>query len=421
MPDPGPLLLAAACGLALGVAVGVALGRRRGEAEREESASSLAGARELVVRLQERLAAQERAEARAAAGAEHRFRALAAEALASNSEEFLRLAHLRLSAAGTEQAVELERQARAVDDLVRPLRERLADLTAHARELERRREASYAALREETSRLGEVAARLGERSAELTAALKGSSRARGLWGEMALRNVVELAGMTRHCDFVEQQADARGNRPDLVVRLPGGGRIPVDAKAPFAHYLQACESEQDERREALLDEHAAAVRARVREVAGRDYGRAQEGPLDLVVLFLPVEAMLSVALERDPGLHAEALRKGILLATPVTLVALLRTIGLAWRHERLAEDSQRIAAAATELHDRVAVFGERLAAVGKGLSAAVDGYNAAVGSFERRVLPAGRRLVELGAVAEEQALAAPPPVESPPRTLHADG
>ncbi len=204
--------------------------------------------------------------------------------------------------------------------------------------------------------------------------------------------------MTEHCDFEEQETVSSGGRPDMTVRLPGGRFIAVDSKVPLSAYLEAAEAADDAARNAALDRHVAALKAHVKALAGREYARELKGDVDLVVLFLPGDPFLSAAFSRSPDLQVEALRSKVLLATPTTLVALLRTVAIYWQQRALAENAELIASAARELYERTAVFAEHLGKVGRGLGTAVDAYNSAVGSFEKRVVPTGEKLKELKAV-----------------------
>ena len=224
--------------------------------------------------------------------------------------------------------------------------------------------------------------------------------------------------MTRHCDFLEQTTVDDGGRPDMTVKLPGGRFVAVDAKAPLAAFLEASEATNDAARNAALDQHVRALRQRVRTLAARQYADALPGDVDLVVMFLPGDPFLSAAFERDPDLQVDAMRDKVLIATPTTLVALLRTFAVYWQQQSLAENAQAIADVAQELYDRAAKFSEELSNMGRGLGQALDAYNRAVGSFERRLLPMGRRLDEMK-VAEQsrRQLETPQPIDDEVRRL----
>jgi DNA recombination protein RmuC len=220
-------------------------------------------------------------------------------------------------------------------------------------------------------------------------------------GEMILRNIVEVAGMTKHCDFFEQKQTAGGGKPDIVVKLPGGGRIPIDAKFPLAAFQDAIAAEDPKVRDAKLIQHADALKTHVDALKKRDYTADLDGEVDFTVLFLPGDHLLAAAYEHNPGLQEKALKDHILIATPVTLVALLRTVGLYWKQHDLAEGAREIQVQSEELHKRVTTFANHFAGIGKHLGQAQESYNKAVGSYESRVLPAGRQLETLNATKGE--------------------
>ena len=348
---------------------------------------------------------------------ENSFRALAAAALQGNNEEFLRLAEERWSTTREQAARDLEERRQGIETLLAPLKDTLVKLETRTGEIERAREGAYQALLEQLRGLQEATASLHDKTTSLDSVLRGS-QAQGRWGELALKNVVELAGMSQHVDFQEQATVRDGRRPDLVVRLPGNRRLAVDAKVPFNAYVEAAEAKTQSRRDAALDRHVAALREHVKKLAARDYAEALGGTVDLVVLFLPGDAFLSAAFARDPDLQLNALRQKVLIATPTTLVALLRTVAIYWQQESMAKNAEKIAGVARDLYERAAIFGEHLSRVGDGLDSAVDAFNRAAGSFERRLLPMGRRLEELK-IAEQvgRTLEAPPTIEDAPKAL----
>jgi DNA recombination protein RmuC len=419
------LVLTAVLALALGLAVGwLARGARAAReseaaasaaaAEREALVSAATADREALVRAEAELAAREQSSAEAA----NAFKALAGEALTQSSEQFLKLAETRLKTAQESSAQDLETRKKAIEELLKPLGEGLRKLDEHGRQLELKREKAYAEIRQQFETLAQTTQALSQSSHALATALKGSSQARGQWGEIALKRIVELAGMTEHCDFDEQVQTADGLRPDLLVRMPGGGAIPVDAKVPLEDYMKACETEDAAAREGHLKAHARALRGFVDSLRKKDYASQLEGPIDFTVLFVPTDAVLAAAFSAEPEIQAKALESRVLIATPVTLMALLRTVGIYWRHERLAESAEHMADAAHDLYDRTLVFRDHLERVGKGLGTAVDAFDKAVGSFERRVMPAGRKLDELGGRrGTTKALESPKPVGKSVREL----
>jgi len=246
---------------------------------------------------------------------------------------------------------------------------------------------------------------------------------RGRWGEITLRRVVEVAGMSTHCDFVEQQsvAAAEGRlRPDLVVTLPGGRTIVVDSKAPLTGFLDAVEAADETiRRDGLL-RHARAVRTHMQNLSAKAYWEQFTTTPDFVVLFLPGESFFSAALEQDRGLIEDGIQQRVVLATPTTLIALLRTVAYSWQQQQVTENAQRIAAAGRELFDRIGKFAEHLGKVGDGLRRATDAYNNAVGTWSTRILPSGRRLTELGATNPDQSFPELDDVPRAPRTVPGD-
>jgi len=303
----------------------------------------------------------------------------------------------------------------AASEHMKPLTKELEKLQKETRLIEEKRDKAYGSIKTELDSLKQATVLLQEHSTALTTALRGSSKARGDFGEMALRNIVELAGMTQHCDFDEQARTEDGKRPDLIIKMPGKGCIPVDAKFPLAAYQDAHAAEDPKERGILLEKHARDMRDHVRELKRRDYASQLDGDIDFTVMFLPGDHLLAAAFEVKPELQEEALSDRILIATPVTLVALLRTIGLYWRQHDLALGAQDIQRAAEELHNRIKTFADHLVKIGKHLSAAQDTYNSAIGSYERRILPAGRKLEELNAT--KDALPEISTVERPVRTL----
>ncbi|GIJ50081.1 hypothetical protein Val02_69670 [Virgisporangium aliadipatigenens] len=312
-----------------------------------------------------------------------------------------------------------EQSQAAVADAVAPLRESLARYETRVSELERDRVGAYESLREQVRSMTAVSGELRTETRQLVAALR-APQVRGRWGEHQLRRIVEAAGMLDHCDFEEQvsgRTDAGGVRPDLVVHLHGGRQVVVDAKVPFDAYLGAMEAREDDVRNERLLHHARQVRAHVDQLSAKAYWEAFEPTPEFVVLFLPADPFLDAALQRDPTLLEHAFSRNVVLATPSTLVALLRTIAYAWRQEALARNAMTVHTIARELYGRLSTMGDHLAKVGTSLSASVTAYNRAVGSLEARVLVSARKLAELGVSGTD--LPAPPQVEVAPRSVQA--
>jgi DNA recombination protein RmuC len=326
------------------------------------------------------------------------FRALSAEALAASSEQFLTLAELRFGA--LEDAAGRESQARekVVNDLVTPIDTRLGTLQDALVELDRSRTADSARLTELLGQLSVTTNSLQSETKILATAMK-DTRARGSWGELQLQRVVELAGMVEHCDFITQTTFEGENgalRPDLVVRLPQSKAVVVDSKVPMQAYLEAVNCHDPAIERGLLEQHAKAVALHVDQLRRRDYSTYVDGALDFVVMFVPGDAFLTAAFEARPSLFDDAIGRGVFLATPGTLIALLRAIAYGWRQEQLTESSAEIARLGQELHQRVAKFAEHLAKVGKSLDGASKSYNDAIASLESRVLVTTRKLADHG-------------------------
>ncbi len=292
----------------------------------------------------------------------------------------------------------------------------LERLVERSESLEDKRQKDFGSLRGHLEKLDQSTRDLSRHSTTLASALRGSARARGRWGETTLRNLVELSGLAEHVDFIEQHTTDAGLRPDLVVRLPGGALLPIDAKVPLAAFLDAEAATEDSRRQEFLRQHARDLRQHARTLARKNYPEQLPGPIDFTVLFLPGDHFLAAAAAVIPDLMESAMGEGVLITTPVTLLALLRTVRLYWRGETAAEDARELLATALELHRRSSAFGEHLSKVGKGLEQAVRSYNAACGSFDRRLLPWGRRLEELSlSSTEADAMTPPAAVEVEPQ------
>jgi DNA recombination protein RmuC len=323
------------------------------------------------------------------------FKALSADALRTNRTDFLEQAKQAFSHLQQQSTGELEQRKQAVESLVKPLRESLEKVDNKMAEIEKNRASAYGALTEQLKSLNSAQLQLQSEASRLSTALRSTSYA-GSWGELQLRRVVEMADMLPFCDFAEQETSG-SLRADMVIRLPGGQRIVVDAKAPLESYRAAVEATDGAVRDARLAEHAAKVRGHVDALGAKAYWAQFQPAPEFVVLFLPGDHFLTAALQADPSLMDRALSRRVLLATPTTLIALLKAASFGWNQEAASKNAEEISALGRQLYDRVVTFAENLDRVGKGLDSAVKGFNLAIGSFEGSVLPSARRFAELGA------------------------
>jgi DNA recombination protein RmuC len=283
------------------------------------------------------------------------------------------------------------------------------------------RQSAYGGLEQHLKQLASEAEKLQQQTGSLATALKGGPQVRGRWGEMTLRRVAELAGMSEHCDFTEQEtltSEAGRQRPDMIVNLPGGRRIAVDAKVPLQAYLDAAAAGSEDERQKSLAHHGELVRKHMNQLAVRSYWEQFDRTPEMVVLFLPGESFFAAALEQDRTLIEDGMEKRVILATPTTLIALLRAVAYGWRQEQLERNAQAISDLGKQLYDRVRTFVGHFEGVGSGLHRAIENYNKAVGSLESRVLPSARRFKELGAATGEEIVEAEP-VDETPRALAA--
>lgn len=331
------------------------------------------------------------------------FQALSGEALKQNNEAFLNLAKTSFQTLHAEAKGDLAQRQQAIDDLVKPLSESLHRYDEQLRHLEQSRQAAYGGLDQHLKSLADTQQRLQQETGNLVNALR-TPAVRGRWGEITLKRVAELAGMVAHCDFLEQEtvtSDDGRLRPDMIVQLPGGRQIVVDAKTVLAGYLEAFEATDDQRRMEGLRRHAAQVRLRINDLSVKAYWTQFEQAPEFVVLFLPGEQFLGAALEQDSRLIEDGFAQGVVLATPTTLMALLRAVAYGWRQERLTAHAEEAGRLGKDLYERMASLAEHLNDVGQSLGKSVLAYNKAVGSLETRILPAARRFKELGVSSEK--------------------
>jgi DNA recombination protein RmuC len=346
------------------------------------------------------------------------FETAAADALRHSQETFLLSTRAELTALQADGAAHAEQREQTIAALLQPVRELLASYDARLTQLDRDRTEALGAVAERLLQVHSVSDRLGRETHDLVQALRAPS-SRGRWGELQLQRVVELAGMLEYCDFETQltmPVTDGVQRPDMVVRLPGGSSIVVDAKAPLEGFLAAMDAPDDATRLAALDRHAKQLRMHIAALSDRNYWRQFDHAPEFVVLFLPGEAFHAAALERDPALLEAGVAQRVLIASPTTLIALLRAAAYGWRQERVAESAAQVSALGRELSERLAVFTSHLSDVGSSLDQAVTRYNRAIGSFDARVLVAARRFTDLGAgPADAAALDTPAVIERQPR------
>jgi DNA recombination protein RmuC len=392
--------------LIIGIAVG-ALGawlilRGRMRYEREAAAERLA----LLEEARERLSDS--------------FDALAAKALQSNNQAFVALAKSELAQHQIKASEELDKRTTAVDQLIKPIAESLTRVDTKIEQLEKERVQAHGALFNHLKTVTSQQEELKRETANLVTALR-APHTRGRWGEMQLRRVCEMAGMIKHCDFLEQGTVAAEDsrlRPDVIVQLPGEKRVVIDAKVPLAAYLDAIEARDEDTRRAHMQQHVRQVRDHIKKLSAKGYWQYEDAP-EFVVMFVD-EAMYRAAIEEAPSIIEEALEQHVLITTPTSLLALLRTIGYSWRQEKLAESAHEIAELGRELHGRLGTFAGMFAKLGRALNSSVGAYNSAVGSFDSRVMVSARKLEEHGAASETKELEQPAQIDVMPRVVESD-
>jgi len=331
------------------------------------------------------------------------FHFLANEALVRNNQNFVQMANATLEKFQAEAKGELALKQQAIQELVNPLKQALEKHEKQAAEMEKKREQAYGGLRQYLEDVVQTQSQLRKETGNLAKALS-SSHVRGKWGEMSLKRVVEMAGLVEHCDFKTQQSlpgeDAR-LRPDLIVYLPSQRKIVIDAKTPLDAYLQAVETEEEEKRKSLMADHSRQLERHITLLGSKAYWDQLEGSPEFVVLYIPLESLFSEALRHNPDLLEKSTQKKVILATPTTLMALLKAVDYGWKQEKLAHNAEEISAMGKELYDRLFKLADHFARLGTSLDRAVQSYNETVGSFEQRVFVQARRFKELGVPAKE--------------------
>jgi DNA recombination protein RmuC len=451
------VILGTVLGLVLGLVVGLAIGIVTRQARRARLAGALrlaegrlADAQAISGRQQEelatlasRVAAAETARAVAAselelvrqAAAESSVRAeedrtrmtgafaeLSAQALAKNNEQFLALADTRFNEARAVAQGDLEQRHSSIAQLLTPLSETLARYERGIQQMEAERKGAYAGLSEKVAQLHVGHQELQRETRNLVTALR-APQTRGRWGEVQLRRVAEMAGMLAHCDFDEQVSTVTDDgrlRPDMVVHMPGGGQVVVDAKVPLDAFLQLVDADDEESRNLHRAHHARQLRGHVDQLAKKEYWRQFDRSPHMVVAFIPGDQLLAAAFEADPSLQEHAMANSVLLTTPVTLIALLRTVALGWKQETMAENAREVQKLGSELYERLRVMTGHMQSLHRSLTASVEAYNRAVGSLESRVLVTARRFPSLGVVVgESSGIVEVSAIEAAPRRLQA--
>jgi DNA recombination protein RmuC len=426
-------------GLAIGFLVGilvaaaamVALWQSRSaaqHAERIERDRELNAAESQVVRLaadleneQRRGAERQMAWDEAREALTGQFATISAAALRDNNEHFLQIAGSRFDLAQQAQKGDLDNRTQSIEQLLAPLRDQLRRYEEGLRNLEFDRQHAYAGLVQQVKQLNESQDRLQSETRNLVTALRAPAT-RGRWGEIQLRRVMEISGMIEHCDFDEQvtlNTDGGRLRPDVVVHLAGGRNVIVDAKVPLQAFLEAVEATDEMSRKTHLIGHARQLRAHVDSLAKKGYSQELDFTPEYVIAFIPGDPLLTAAMEQDPSILEHAFEHHVILATPTSLIALLRTIAFGWQQESLATNAIEVQKTGRELYKRLSVFSEHLAKAGRSLGGAVDSYNKAVGSLERNVLPQARRFHDLGVGSAENEVPEPDQLDCVPRLFQA--
>jgi DNA recombination protein RmuC len=349
------------------------------------------------------------------------FKSLAGDTLDNTTSAFLKLAKETFDKVLTEAKGDLGQRQEAIQGLVKPLSDSLKQFEEHVRSIEKNRQEAYSGLTEQVKSLSTAQQQLQKETGNLVTALR-TPKVVGSWGQIALERVVELSGMSEHCDFTKEVSvttETGRLRPDLIVQLPGGRQIVVDAKATFDAYQEAVAAESEDDRKALLGKHAAQIRAHMIGLANKDYWRQFETTPEFVVMFIPGESFFAAAVDIDRRLLEDAMERRVILATPTTLLALMRAVAYGWRQEQIAKNAQEISELGKQLYERMKTLADHITGIGNGLEKANAAYNSAVGSIESRVLPAARKFKDLGVTQGGTEIPIVQPIETTTRALSA--
>ncbi|MBA4694780.1 MAG: DNA recombination protein RmuC [Candidatus Poseidoniales archaeon] len=325
----------------------------------------------------------------------NQFSEIASSALSKNNEQFLQLADERFKRQQSNASNELESRKKEIETLIQPLSEQIKKLEDENKLMEKARYEAYGDLKNHVTQMIQGAEKLGMQASNLTTALTKSANVRGNWGEVSLDNILEMSGLRKGIDYVEQATQSDGKRPDFIINIPGGGKVPIDAKATGKKFLESIEEADDVTRIELLKEHAAAMKGRVNELKSKGYRDSVDGDVEVVVMFVPSESLLAITFDFERDLHEFAMKNGILIASPVSILALLRTIAFQWRQVEQAENTREAVEICRELYKRFAVWSEHYKKVGDNLSKAIDTFNKSVGSYQQKINPQVRKLNDI--------------------------
>lgn len=414
MGDSLPIIIAALTCLTLGLILGWLLSRLKAQAQLAALRAELDKQDAIH---QQKLQTLEQANQQL----KDSFASLSQEALKQNREAFFQMAEQNLKQHQLVAKAEMDKREKSIEGMVNPIREALSKTEQQLREIEKERKEAYGSLKQHLSSMAETQSLLQSETRNLVTALR-RPEVRGQWGELTLKRLAELAGMTEYCDFVEQesvQSEAGLLRPDMIVRMPDQRELIIDAKTPLDAYLSALDADSDSARQTEMARHARKVRDRVKELASKRYWSQFKRSPDYVVLFIPGDQFLSAALEVDGELLEYALNNQVILATPTSLIALLRAVAFGWRQQAVAENAEKIQHLGEELYGRIATFAEHLGRVGSSLGKSVEHFNKAVGSLDRNVLPGARKFVEMG-LERKKELSEPEQIEKLPRVVESE-